>query len=130
MREPGPVATPGFPVTGLRYRRPVHDYAGAWSVERDRCHRFVDGTQDGHPEHCPGQPMASGWRRDGQDRWSAIDACAQHRSQLEARPVCAYTLALAHDVTVASMPTGDLRLLRSSTPGSSHKARAGSPASK
>jgi hypothetical protein len=60
----------------------MQDYAGAWSAERGRCHRFVYGTEDGHPEHCPRPPVSSGWRRDGTGRWFAVDACAEHSSLL------------------------------------------------
>jgi hypothetical protein len=64
----------------------VDDYAGAWSIERGRCHRFVYGVDDGHPEHCPSLPVASGWRRDGQGRWYVVDACARHRLEVMDRP--------------------------------------------
>ena len=59
----------------------MHDYAGAWSAERGRCHRFVYGDDDGHPTECPAPPVGSGWRRDGQGRWYTADACAAHAGQ-------------------------------------------------
>jgi len=62
------------------------DYAGAWSAEHGRCHRFVYGSEDGHPTHCPDPTVTSGWRRDGQGRWYVVDACSHHRSQLVSRP--------------------------------------------
>jgi hypothetical protein len=64
----------------------MEDYAGAWADERGRCHRFVYGSEDGHPTHCPEPTVTSGWRRDGQGRWYVVDACARHSSQLIARP--------------------------------------------
>jgi hypothetical protein len=63
----------------------VPDYAGAWSTERGRCHRFVCGP-DGKPENCPEPTVASGWLRDGRGRWYVVDACAGHASQLVKRP--------------------------------------------
>jgi hypothetical protein len=53
-REPpllGPLA-----VTRRTYDPGGHDYAGAWSAERGRCHRFVYGDEDGHPTECPAPP--------------------------------------------------------------------------
>jgi len=64
----------------------VHDYSGAWTAERGRCHRLVDGSKDGHPTHCPELTVTSGWRRDGQGGWYAVDAYAGHRSLLLNRP--------------------------------------------
>jgi hypothetical protein len=44
----------------------VKDYAGAWSAERGRCHRFVyTSDDDGCPMNCPLPPVTSGCRRDG-----------------------------------------------------------------
>jgi hypothetical protein len=34
----------------------MKDCAGAWTAERGRCHRFVYGYDDGHPNHCPEPP--------------------------------------------------------------------------
>jgi hypothetical protein len=64
----------------------MRDYAGAWSAERGHCHRFVYNDEDGHPTECPEPPMRSGWRRGGQGRWYAVDACERHCSQLVSRP--------------------------------------------
>jgi hypothetical protein len=64
----------------------VNDYAGAWTAERGRCHRFIYREDDGRPADCPGPPVMGGWRRDGQGRWYLIEACDQHASQLLARP--------------------------------------------
>jgi hypothetical protein len=63
----------------------VEDYAGAWHAERGRCHRFVY-DEHGKPTSCPDPPVAVGWRQDYRGRWFAVDACEQHRSQLEKRP--------------------------------------------
>ncbi|MGA3220355.1 MAG: hypothetical protein ABSE77_14965 [Acidimicrobiales bacterium] len=63
----------------------VQDYAGAWSDERARCHRLVYDP-GGKPTGCPAPPVASGWRRDYQGRWYAVDACAHHGPQLQGRP--------------------------------------------
>ena len=64
----------------------MEDYAGAWAAVRWRCHRFVYGDGDGHPEHCPGAPVATGWRQDCWGRWFAVDACSRHADQLQRRP--------------------------------------------
>jgi len=58
---------------------------GAWATERGRCHRFVYDP-DGKPGNCPEPTVTSGWRRDGPGRWYAVDACAEHSSQLMSRP--------------------------------------------
>ena len=57
-----------FPVGPLGTIFSVQDYAGAWTAQRGRCHRFVYTEDDGHPTNCPEPPVRSGWRRDGQDR--------------------------------------------------------------
>jgi len=62
----------------------MEDYAGAWSAERGRCHRFVYDS-NGKPERCPEPAVAVGWRQDGRGRWFAVDACERHRSQLLSR---------------------------------------------
>jgi hypothetical protein len=64
----------------------VQDYAGAWSAERDRCHRLVYAS-DGKPTNCPEPTVTSGWRQDYRGRWYAVDACAGHASQLVSRPM-------------------------------------------
>jgi len=64
----------------------VADYGGAWTAERGGCHRFVYTEDDGRPANCPEPSVTSGWRRDGQGRWYAVDACAGHSSQLVSRP--------------------------------------------
>ena len=64
----------------------MQDYAGAWAAERGRWHRFVYTEDDGRPINCPGQPVRSGWRQDGQHRWYAVDACVRHSAELLARP--------------------------------------------
>jgi hypothetical protein len=61
------------------------DYAGAWSAERGRCHRFVYDP-DGKPDNCPEPTVTSGWRQDYQGRWHVVDACAAHASELVKRP--------------------------------------------
>ena len=66
--------------------RPMNDYAGAWSADRGRCHRFVYTVDDGRPATCPEPPVRNGWRREGQGRWYAVDACEQHGDQLLQRP--------------------------------------------
>ncbi len=65
----------------------VQNYAGAWSAERDRCHRSVYEEPDGRPTNCPRPPVMSGWRCDGQGRWHVVDACKSHSSQLLRRPL-------------------------------------------
>jgi len=76
----------GATVEGPEYdRRPVPDYAATWTAERGRCHRFVYGSEDGHPTHCPEPTVTSRWRHDGQGRWYAVDACAVHSEQLARR---------------------------------------------
>jgi hypothetical protein len=47
---------------------------------------FTQGDDDGRPMNCPEPVVASGWRRDYQGRWQAVDACAEHASQLEQAP--------------------------------------------
>jgi hypothetical protein len=37
----------------------VTNYARAWTAERGRCHRFVHGSQDGHPTNCPEPALTS-----------------------------------------------------------------------
>jgi hypothetical protein len=54
--------------------------------QRSQAHRFVY-DDDGHPTECPAPPVGSGWRRDGQGRWYAVDACAAHAGQLTRRLV-------------------------------------------
>ena len=62
------------------------DYAGAWHAERGRCHRFVY-AEHGKPTVCPEPPVRVGWRYAAHTRtWHAVDACAQHASQLPSRP--------------------------------------------
>jgi hypothetical protein len=63
----------------------VEDYAGAWSAERGRCHRFVYDPE-GKPDYCPEPIVTAGWRRDYRGRWYVVDACAGHASQLVSRP--------------------------------------------
>jgi hypothetical protein len=70
-------------VAALGTIAPVKDYAGAWTTERGRCHRLVYTEADGRPANCPGPPVRSGWRQDGEGRWFVVDACDQ---QLLARP--------------------------------------------
>lgn len=36
----------------------MHDYAGAWVLKRERCHRLVYDDQDGRPQTCPERPTA------------------------------------------------------------------------
>ena len=50
----------------------VQDYAGAWTAERGRCHRFVYVEDDGRPANCPEPTVTSGWRRDDQGRWHVV----------------------------------------------------------
>ena len=61
------------------------DYAGAWSAERGRCHRFVYDVDD-KPTGCPEPPVTSGWRYDYLGRWYLVDACQRHRLDLLDRP--------------------------------------------
>ena len=51
---------------GLSTISDVQDYAGAWTAERGRCHRFVCVDDDGRPANCPEPTLTSGWRRDDQ----------------------------------------------------------------
>lgn len=81
---PAPVL--GCRSEGLSTIAAMQDYAGAWTAERGRCHRFVYTEDDGRPANCPEPIVTSGWRRDGQGRWYAVDACAGHSSQLVSRP--------------------------------------------
>ena len=71
----------------------VQDYAGAWTAERGRCHRFVYVDGDGRPANCPEPTVTSGWRRCGQGRWYVLDACARHAPQLLARPLGGYRVS-------------------------------------
>lgn len=71
----------------------VQDYAGAWTAERGRCHRFVYVDGDGRPANCPEPTVTSGWRRHGQGRWYVLDACARHAPQLLARPRRGYRVS-------------------------------------
>ena len=64
----------------------VHDYAGAWALERERCFRFVYDDQDGRPQTCPERPTVAGWRRDSDGRWYPVAACLSHAEQLEMHP--------------------------------------------
>jgi hypothetical protein len=55
-----------LPALGAAFARPTRsltsplvDYAGAWTAERGRCHRFVYDP-DGKPAGCPAPPAASG----------------------------------------------------------------------
>jgi len=77
---------PGGPWEGPSTIVAVQDYATAWTAEGGRCHRLIYGSEDGHPEHVPEPTVTSGWRRDGQGRWYAVDSCAGHSSQLVSRP--------------------------------------------
>ncbi len=43
-------------------------------------------TRTGVPPTAPSLRCDSGWRREGDGRWYAVDACAQHASQLLDRP--------------------------------------------
>lgn len=81
--QPGAALWPSHSLTSLPL---VQDYAGAWTAERGRCHRFVYVDSDGRPANCPESTVTSGWRRDGQDRWHVVDACARHSSQLLSQP--------------------------------------------
>jgi hypothetical protein len=74
----------------------VQDYAGAWMGERGRCHRFVYEEPDGRPANCPCPPVTSGWRRDGEGRWHAVDACKRHAAQLQALPRLAHRRELSY----------------------------------
>lgn len=62
----------------------MNDYAGSWSANRGRCFRFVyNPTGEGRPEMCPDLVAGSGWRyEEYHGRWCALDACAEHLSQL------------------------------------------------
>lgn len=82
VREPGTAdanrcIAPGLPVSERRYHRRHGGPSGARSAERGRCHCLVHGTAP---------PVRSGWRRDGQGRWYAVDAYAAHASQIMERP--------------------------------------------
>ena len=70
-----------------------HSWTCAWTTERGHCHQFVYVEDDGRPANCPEPTVTSGWRRDGQGRWYVVDACAQHRSQLQTRPCRAPVMA-------------------------------------
>jgi hypothetical protein len=63
----------------------VEDYAGAWSAERGRCHRFVYDPGSKR-DNCPQPTVTSGWLHDYRGRWYVVDAGAGHRSQLVSRP--------------------------------------------
>ena len=36
--------------------------------------------------NCPGQPVAIGWKQEGEGRWYVVDACEVHAWQLQKRP--------------------------------------------
>jgi hypothetical protein len=62
------------------------DYAGAVSVERDRCFRFVY-DEHGKPDSCPAPITRTGWLYLAHERkWYPVDCCERHVGQLEARP--------------------------------------------
>ena len=62
------------------------DYAGAWHGDKGACFRMVvTSPTDGRPTRCPQLPIRVGWRKYGR-QWLALDACADHYPQLEARP--------------------------------------------
>ncbi|MGO9657488.1 MAG: hypothetical protein ACLP7F_03870 [Acidimicrobiales bacterium] len=55
----------------------MHDYAGAWTAERGRCHRLVyDYDPDTKPTGCPAPSVASGWRQDYPGRWYPVEPVA------------------------------------------------------
>ncbi len=89
-RSPGATELAGglstFPSQDIGTILAVQDYAGAWTADRGRCHRFVYTEDDGRPINCPGPPVRSGWRQDGQRRWYVVDACVWHSAELLAHP--------------------------------------------
>lgn len=62
---------------------PDMDYAGAVSVDRGRCYRFVY-DEHGKPAHCPEPLIASGWLQVG-PKWYQVDSCGEHSAQLRRR---------------------------------------------
>ena len=78
-----PTECPEPPVrVGWRYAANTR----SWHAERGRCHRFIY-DEHGKPTVCPEPPVRVGWRYAAHTRsWYAVDACAQHASQLERRP--------------------------------------------
>jgi hypothetical protein len=59
------------------------DYAGAVSVDRGRCYRFVY-DEHGKPTGCPETPIATGWLQVGA-KWHEVDSCGEHSAQLRHR---------------------------------------------
>jgi len=51
----------------------VEDYAGAWTAQRGRCHRFVYTEDDRSSNQLPGAPVTQDGT-DGLDRWYAVQA--------------------------------------------------------
>ena len=78
-------AEPSLPPPTLA---PMQDYAGAWSADRGRCHRFVyTSNDDGRPMNCPEPVVGSGWRlEEFTGEWHLVDSCEQHLSELLERP--------------------------------------------
>jgi hypothetical protein len=93
----------------------MEDYAGAWSAERGRCHRFVYDP-NGKPDNCPEPPVAVGWRYAAHTRsWHAVDACTKHASQLQDGPDPPTGRSRTRDNRVIG-PTEDRRALGSGDP--------------
>ena len=57
-------------------------YAEAFAVIPGRCFRFTHaGT--GHARHCPGRVVTTGTFRDGTGKRYRVEACGEHRGELE-----------------------------------------------
>jgi len=83
--EPCPLRGPPPAVHPLASLAPPWTTPGHGQPSGARCHRFVYDP-DGTPDNCPEPTVTSGWRRDAQGRWYAVDACAAHHCQLVSRP--------------------------------------------
>jgi hypothetical protein len=58
------------------------DYAGAVSVDRGRCYRFIY-DEHGKPENFPQPPIATGWLQVGPKY--QVDSCSEQSGQLRQR---------------------------------------------
>ena len=64
----------------------VRTYANAFMLEPGRCFRLVENDKNsGQPMACPNPVVIRGQWRDGAGTLRLVEACAEHRGELEVR---------------------------------------------
>ena len=70
-------------VTPPPYPGPIDHYAQAFSLQSERCFRFIQ-HDTGHAQHCPYITEWRGRSKDGAGKWHTVEACNGHRADLDA----------------------------------------------